>query len=116
MFESHGKCTAHPGNIPCAAEAFLPPPPDHLLTVQKKRPPPRLLLGGKAAILEKTRRRNTRHSCTCSGKESKALFISRVFEGMREDYFVSWNFRDRLFTSPGFEGIITGYPYKSPPL
>jgi hypothetical protein len=53
MFESHGKCTAHPGNIPCAAEAFLPPPPDHLLTVQKKkRPPPRLLLGGKAAILE----------------------------------------------------------------
>jgi hypothetical protein len=46
----------------------------------------------------------------------KALFTSRVFEGMRGDYFVSWNFPDRLFTSPGFEGIIPRYPDKSPPL
>jgi hypothetical protein len=34
---------------------------------------------------------------------------------MGEDYFVSWNFPDRLFTSSGFEGIIMGYPHKSPP-
>jgi hypothetical protein len=41
---------------------------------------------------------------------NKDLFTSRVFEGMREDYFVSRNFPDRLFTSPGFEGIIPRYP------
>jgi hypothetical protein len=41
---------------------------------------------------------------------------ARVFEGMRGDYFVSRNFPDRLFTSPGFEGIIPRYPHKSPPL
>jgi hypothetical protein len=46
----------------------------------------------------------------------EALFTSRVFEGMRGDYFVSRNFSDRLFTSPGFEGLIPGYPHKSPPL
>jgi hypothetical protein len=44
------------------------------------------------------------------------LFTFRVFEGMRGDYFVSRNFSYRLFTSPGFEGIISGYPHKSPPL
>jgi hypothetical protein len=43
----------------------------------------------------------------------KALFTSRVFEGMRGDYFVFQNFPHRLFTSPGFEGIIPGYPHKS---
>jgi hypothetical protein len=46
----------------------------------------------------------------------KALFTSRVFEGMGRDYFVSRNFLDRLFTSPGFEEIILGYPHKSPPV
>jgi hypothetical protein len=40
----------------------------------------------------------------------KALFTSRIFEGMEENYFISWNFSNRLFTSPGFEGIISGYP------
>jgi hypothetical protein len=49
-------------------------------------------------------------------KEDEALFTSRVFEGMRGDYFDSRNFPDRLFTSPDFEGIIPGYPHKSPPL
>jgi uncharacterized SAM-binding protein YcdF (DUF218 family) len=44
----------------------------------------------------------------------QALFTSRVFEGMRGDYFVSQNFPNRLFTSPGFEGIIPRYPHKSP--
>jgi hypothetical protein len=44
-------------------------------------------------------------------------FIIRYrFEGMGGDYFVSRNFSDRLFTSLGFEGIIPGYPHKSPPL
>jgi hypothetical protein len=28
-----------------------------------------------------------------------------------EDYFVSQNFLDRLFTNPGFEEIISGYPH-----
>jgi hypothetical protein len=46
----------------------------------------------------------------------KALFTSRVFEGIRGDYFVSRNLLDRLFTSLGFEGIIPGYPHKSPSL
>jgi hypothetical protein len=46
----------------------------------------------------------------------KALFTSRIFEGMGGDYFVSQNFPDRLFTSPVFEEIIPGYPHKSPPL
>jgi hypothetical protein len=46
----------------------------------------------------------------------QALFTSKVFEGMGGDYFVSQNFPDRLFTSPGFEGIILGYPQKFPPL
>jgi hypothetical protein len=46
----------------------------------------------------------------------EALFTSRLLEGMGEDYFVSRNFPDRLFTSLGFEGIIPGYPHKSPPL
>jgi hypothetical protein len=41
---------------------------------------------------------------------------SAVFEGMGGDYFESRNFPDRLFTSPGFEGIIPRYPQKSPPL
>jgi hypothetical protein len=49
-------------------------------------------------------------------KYTKALFTSRVFEGMGGDYFVSRDFSDRLFTSPGFEGIIPGYPHKSPTL
>jgi hypothetical protein len=48
--------------------------------------------------------------------DGEALFTSRVFEGMRGDYFVSRNFPDRLFTSPGFERIIPRYPHKSPPL
>jgi hypothetical protein len=47
---------------------------------------------------------------------TKALFTSRVFEGMGGDYFISRNFPNRLFTSLGFEGIISGYPQKSPPL
>jgi hypothetical protein len=47
---------------------------------------------------------------------SKALFTSRVFEGMGGDYFVSRNFPGRLFTTPGFEEIIPGYPHKSPSL
>jgi hypothetical protein len=47
---------------------------------------------------------------------AKALFISRVFEGMEGDYFKFRNFPDRLFISPGFEEIIPGYPHKSPPL
>jgi hypothetical protein len=46
----------------------------------------------------------------------KVLFTSRVFEGMGEDYFLSRNLPDRLFTSPGFKGIIPRYPHKSPPL
>jgi hypothetical protein len=46
----------------------------------------------------------------------KALFTSRVFEGMGGNYFDSQNFPDRLFTSPGFEEIIPGYPHKSPSL
>jgi hypothetical protein len=46
---------------------------------------------------------------------TEALFTSRVFEGIGGDYFVSRNFSDRLFTSLGFEGIIPGYPHKSPP-
>jgi hypothetical protein len=46
----------------------------------------------------------------------EALFTSRVFEGMRGDYFIFQNFPDRLFTSPGFEGIIPRYSHKSPPL
>jgi hypothetical protein len=33
---------------------------------------------------------------------------------MGGDYFVSRNFPGRLFTTPGFEGIIPGYPHKSP--
>jgi hypothetical protein len=33
----------------------------------------------------------------------KALFTSRVFEGMDGYYFVFRNFPDRLFTSLGFE-------------
>jgi hypothetical protein len=43
-------------------------------------------------------------------EKSKALFTSRVFKGMGGDYFVSRNFPDRLFTSPGFEGIIRDIP------
>jgi hypothetical protein len=50
------------------------------------------------------------------GSNIKALFTSRVFEGMGGNYFVSQNFPDRLFTSPEFEEIILGYPLKSPPL
>jgi hypothetical protein len=46
----------------------------------------------------------------------EALFTSKVFEGMGGDYFKSRNFPNRLFTSPCFEGIILGYPHKSPPL
>jgi hypothetical protein len=46
----------------------------------------------------------------------EALFTSKVFEGIGGDYFVSRNFPDRLFTSPGFEGIIPRYPHNSPPL
>jgi hypothetical protein len=57
-------------------------------------------------------------SCMCCLylKQFKALFTSKVFEGMVGDYSVSRNFPDRLFTNPGFEGIIPGYPHKSPPL
>jgi hypothetical protein len=36
--------------------------------------------------------------------------------GWKGIIFVSRNFPDRLFTSPGFEGIIPGYPHKSHPL
>jgi hypothetical protein len=36
--------------------------------------------------------------------------------GMWGDYFVSWNFPDRLFTSLGFTRIIPGNSHKSPPL
>jgi hypothetical protein len=46
----------------------------------------------------------------------EVLFTSKVFEGMGEDYFVSRNFLDSLFTSPGFERIIPSHPHKSPPL
>jgi hypothetical protein len=46
-------------------------------------------------------------------KTIKALFTSRVFEGMGGDYFESRNFPDRLFTSPGFEGIIPTNPHHS---
>jgi hypothetical protein len=35
--------------------------------------------------------------------------------GVTFSVFVSWNFFDRLFTSPSFEGIILRYPHKSPP-
>jgi hypothetical protein len=45
----------------------------------------------------------------------KALFTSRVFEGIGGDYLVFWNFSDRMFTRMGFEGIIPRYPHKSPP-
>jgi hypothetical protein len=48
--------------------------------------------------------------------QNKALFTSRVFERMGGDYFVSQDFPNRLFTSPGFEEIIPRYPHKSPPL
>jgi hypothetical protein len=50
------------------------------------------------------------------GVNNKVLFTFRVFEGMGGDYFDSRNFLDRLFTSPGFEEIILGYPHKCPPL
>jgi hypothetical protein len=43
----------------------------------------------------------------------QALFTSKIFEGMRGDYFVFRNFPGRLFTSPGFEEIISEYPHKS---
>jgi hypothetical protein len=49
-----------------------------------------------------------------SSELAEALFTSRVFKGMGGDYFVSRNFSDRLFTSPGFERIIS--PHKSPSL
>jgi hypothetical protein len=45
----------------------------------------------------------------------KALFTSRVFEGMGGDYPVSRIFPDGLFTRPSLEGIILGYLHKSPP-
>jgi hypothetical protein len=46
---------------------------------------------------------------------AEALFTSSVFEGMRGDYFVSWEIPDRLFICPGLVGIILGYPHKSSP-
>jgi hypothetical protein len=45
----------------------------------------------------------------------KALFTSKIFEGIEGDYPVFQNFSDRLFTSPGLERIIPGYPHKSSP-
>jgi hypothetical protein len=57
---------------------------------------------------------DSRFRMLASAQPNHALFTSRVFEGMRGDYFISRNFSDRLFTSPGFEGIISGYLHKSP--
>jgi hypothetical protein len=59
----------------------------------------------------KNRVHGTSSTITC-----EALFTSKVFEGMGGDYFVSRNFLDRLFTSPGFEGIIPRYLHNSSPL
>jgi hypothetical protein len=64
----------------------------------------------------RTRSRGNKHRRQGRARPPRALFTSRVFEGMGGDYFVSQNFPNRLFTSSGFEEIIPRYPYKSPPL
>jgi hypothetical protein len=55
--------------------------------------------------------RDTRHAVAVPHAEVFTFRIfERIFERMGENYFVSWNLSDRLFISPGFEGIIPGYP------
>jgi hypothetical protein len=46
---------------------------------------------------------------------TKALFTSRIFEGIGEDYSISCSFPDRLFTRLGLERIISGNSHKSSP-
>jgi hypothetical protein len=43
------------------------------------------------------------------------LFTSTsVFERIGEDYTESWKIHANSFTTTGFDGIILGYPHKSP--
>jgi hypothetical protein len=76
------------------AQGAVPPPPQQpvqpVVQVADVQAIPQLV-----AVLNAT---------AADGVPAKALFTSRVLEGMGGDYFISRNFSDRLFTSLGLRG------------